>query len=177
VSSYTPSLHALLRARAHAKDVPVEGLSALLVGVPDAPNMPRLSKISEELAAVTKSLAHVGIEPQRLEGAQATRTAVMRELFHASIVHLSCHGVQDPIEPLNSGFCLSDEKLTITALMDIHLPRAFLAFLSACETAKGDQLQTDEAIHLSSALLFCGYPSVIATRWCGEWYTAVRYRR
>jgi hypothetical protein len=34
---------------------------------------------------------------------------------------------------------MSDEILTIERLMQVPLPQAFMAFLSACETAKGDE--------------------------------------
>ncbi|CCO38153.1 hypothetical protein BN14_12318 [Rhizoctonia solani AG-1 IB] len=40
-----------------------------------------------------------------------------------------------------------------------------LAFLSACQTATGDEKLPDEAIHLASGMLMAGYPSVIATMW------------
>jgi CHAT domain-containing protein len=139
--------------------------SALLVGVEDAPGMPRLHTIRQEPDAVSEALAQGSIAAERREGADATVAAVARDLSRASMVHLACHGVQDTQRPLDSGFCLADGRLTIARLMDLHMPRAFLAFLSACETAKGDPLQMDEAIHLSSALLFAGFNSVIATMW------------
>jgi CHAT domain-containing protein len=47
------------------------------------------------------------------------------------------------------------------------LKRASLAFLSACQTAKGDQNQPDQAVHLAASFLFCGFKSVIATMWWG----------
>jgi CHAT domain-containing protein len=81
------------------------------------------------------------------------------------IAHLACHGVQDQEDPLNSGFCLGDGKLTVSNLMVIKLEHAFLAFLSACETAKGDKNLPDQAIHLAAAMLFCGFRSVVATMW------------
>ena len=43
-----------------------------------------------------------------------------------------------------------------------------LAFLSACETAKGDSKTPDEAIHLAATLLFqlfAGFRGVVATMW------------
>ncbi|KDN40552.1 hypothetical protein RSAG8_08024, partial [Rhizoctonia solani AG-8 WAC10335] len=40
-----------------------------------------------------------------------------------------------------------------------------LAFLSACQTATGDEMLPDEAIHLASGMLMAGYRSVIATMW------------
>jgi CHAT domain-containing protein len=40
-----------------------------------------------------------------------------------------------------------------------------LAFLSACETAKGDEGTPDEAMHLAAAVLFAGFRGVVATMW------------
>jgi CHAT domain-containing protein len=40
-----------------------------------------------------------------------------------------------------------------------------LAFLSACETAKGDKTIPDEAMHLAATLLFAGFRGVVATMW------------
>ncbi|KAJ7123558.1 hypothetical protein C8R44DRAFT_784007, partial [Mycena epipterygia] len=40
-----------------------------------------------------------------------------------------------------------------------------LAFLSACETAKGDDTVPDEAMHLAATLLFAGFRGVVATMW------------
>jgi CHAT domain-containing protein len=90
---------------------------------------------------------------------------VVAALPRAHIVHLACHGVQNQTDPLSSGFCLGDGKLTVSALMDIKLNHAFLAFLSACETAKGDKEQPDQVIHLAATMLFCGFRSVVATMW------------
>lgn len=94
-----------------------------------------------------------------------TSTTILDKLPEASILHLASHGIQDYQSPLDSGFILRDAKLTISQLMPLPLPHAFLAFLSACETAKGDREQTDQAIHLASTMLFAGFKSVIGTLW------------
>jgi hypothetical protein len=49
--------------------------------------------------------------------------------------------------------------------MELKLDNAFLAFLSAGETAKGDRMQPDQAMHLAAAMLFSGFKSVVATMW------------
>lgn len=41
-----------------------------------------------------------------------------------------------------------------------NLPKAFLAFLSACDTAMGDEKQPDQAVHLASTMLFAGFSVV-----------------
>ena len=91
-------------------------------------------------------------------------TAVAK-LPDATILHLASHGVQDFDNPLNSGFLLRDARMSLEQLMPIPLPKAFLAFLSACETAKGDQRYIDQAIHLAATMLFAGFRSVIGTMW------------
>jgi hypothetical protein len=49
--------------------------------------------------------------------------------------------------------------------MEKSMPNASLAFLSACETAKGDENLPDEVIHLGATLLFAGFRGVVATMW------------
>jgi CHAT domain-containing protein len=66
---------------------------------------------------------------------------LLGRLPEATILHLACHGIQDAEIPLNSGFVMSDGTLTISKLIGVSSPRAFLAFLSACETAKGDKVR------------------------------------
>ncbi|EIN11238.1 hypothetical protein PUNSTDRAFT_63276 [Punctularia strigosozonata HHB-11173 SS5] len=86
----------------------------------------------------------------------------------ATVLHLACHGIQDPERPLNSGFVMRDGTLTMERLMPVVVPEAFLAFLSACETAKGYKDQPDQAIHLAAMMLYAGFKSVIATLWSME---------
>jgi CHAT domain-containing protein len=129
--------------------------------------MPYLDNVQAEIADVTR-LARAADHIEVFEYGH-TSAAKMHEvaegLPRADIVHLACHGVQDLDDPLQSGFCLGDGKLTVSELMDVKLDRAFLAFLSACETAKGDKEHPDQAIHLAAAMLFCGFRSVVATMW------------
>jgi CHAT domain-containing protein len=131
-------------------------------------NMPFLANVQAEIADVTQ-IARATYQIEVVEyghTSQAKIQEVADALPGADIVHLACHGLQVQEDPLNSGFCLGDGRLTVSRLMDVKLDRAFLAFLSACETAKGDKKQPDQAIHLAAAMLFCGFRSVIATMWC-----------
>ena len=94
-----------------------------------------------------------------------TAKAILNKLPDASILHLACHGHQHPQNALDSGFVMQDSMLTVAKLMELNLDKAFLAFLSACETAKGDEAQTDQAIHLAATMLFAGFRSVVGTMW------------
>jgi CHAT domain-containing protein len=170
VSSYTPTLSALHRARANLAPITRGSFVLLAAGAPETVSslsMPYLDNVQAEITDVAR-LARAADHIEVLEYGQ-TSAAKVREvaegLPRADIVHLACHGVQDLDDPLQSGFCLGDGKLTVSELMEVKLDRAFLAFLSACETAKGDKNQPDQAIHLAAAMLFCGFRSVVATMW------------
>jgi CHAT domain-containing protein len=73
--------------------------------------------------------------------------------------------LQDHTNVLDSGSIMRDDILTVSRLMSLNLPSAFLAVLSACETAKGDEAQPDQTIHLAATMLFCGFKSVVGTMW------------
>jgi len=90
---------------------------------------------------------------------------VLDELSNASLAHFACHGTQDPRNPLDSALHLDDDKLKASMIIERHLPNASLAFLSACETAAGDEQTPNEVIHLSATLLFAGFCGVIGTMW------------
>jgi CHAT domain-containing protein len=94
-------------------------------------------------------------------------------LHESSIVHFACHGIQDWRRPLDSGLILTDGRLKLWEIMrgperDGELDNQkymSLAFLSACETAKGNDTMPDETMHLAATLLFAGFPGVVATMW------------
>jgi hypothetical protein len=60
-------------------------------------------------------------------------------------------GKQNADSPLTSGFSLSDIDLSVSQLMSLDLKDAFLAFLSAYDTAHGDETQPDQTVHLAVA--------------------------
>jgi tetratricopeptide (TPR) repeat protein len=168
VSSYTPTLSALLNAQSKAPQTAPSHLDMLAVGE-DAralPAMPRLRFVERELATVedtakaSKRDCSVDTIPHH-----ATVDGVTARIQTAHFVHLACHGTQDQTSALNSGFHLSDKKLTISGLMDLNLDKAWFAYLSACETAKSDAQQPDQVVHVASAMLHAGFKSVVATMW------------
>jgi CHAT domain-containing protein len=95
----------------------------------------------------------------------AVQDNVAKSLESAQLVHVASHGTQNESQPLQSGLCLNDGILTVERLMKLDLKDAFFAFLSACETAKGDKEQPDQTIHLAATLLFTGFKSVVGTMW------------
>jgi hypothetical protein len=168
VSSYTPTLTALVDARQSLRPLRREELKALLVGEAAPPGFTPLSSVADEVTIVRKLISSASASAISLdEVAEAmTADALLKMIPTANVLHLACHGVQHDTEPLQSGFALRDGILTVSSLMDLHAPSAFMAFLSACETAKGDKDQPDQTVHLAAAMLFAGFRNVVGTMWC-----------
>ncbi|EIN09486.1 hypothetical protein PUNSTDRAFT_133278 [Punctularia strigosozonata HHB-11173 SS5] len=164
VSSYSPSVGQLIDARRRPVQVQAATAKALLVTQPNAPGLAPLPNTLVEV----EQIAHV-IPSSVLAGMITASPLGVSEILaacpQASILHLACHGEQNGDDALESGFILRDGKLTISALTELKLPDAFFAFLSACESAKGDTQQPDEVISLSAAMMFAGFKSVIGTMW------------
>ncbi|EIN12576.1 hypothetical protein PUNSTDRAFT_130833 [Punctularia strigosozonata HHB-11173 SS5] len=174
VSSYAPTLSSLRTAQKKLKPIPRDTTKILLAAAPSPydPEWQPLPYTAHELSEINSVVPRdaficLPLEDDASNGGEcgARVRTVLEELPNATILHLACHGYQDSKNPLASGFLLRDEMLTIAKLMPTSLPNAFLAFLSACETAKGDASRPDQAVHLAAAMLFTGFKSVIATLW------------
>ncbi|UVS79148.1 CHAT domain-containing protein [Actinokineospora sp. UTMC 2448] len=155
VSSYTPTLTALIEARTRPP-APDTGL----LGVAFAGEPPLLG-VAEEVAAI----GHDTDPATVLVGADATPGAVLAAMGAHTRVHLACHGVRDPSDPSNGALCLHGGDLTVRELARWRSPGAELAFLSACHTAAAGPELVDEVITLASALRLCGYRHVVGAMW------------
>jgi CHAT domain-containing protein len=166
VSSYTPTMSALLRAQAKTTSVTSSEVNMLLVGedCTSNPNLSSLKGVQKELIGVQSIATRFGHDVKAIPRA-ASVEHVIECVKSANFVHLACHGLQHKKSALKSGFHLSDGRLTISKLMELDLERPWLAYLSACETAKGDAEQPDQVMHLAAAMLFTGFKHVVATMW------------
>jgi CHAT domain-containing protein len=168
VSSYTPTLAALLRAQKTANTYTIREAKFLMVAADRAhdTSLPILRSVKDEVAIISDlaGKANASIEAH-CTSESTTTTQVAASLKSANFVHIACHGIQHSSEPLQSGFCLTNDNLAMTDLMKLDLKDAFFAFLSACETAHGDKAQPDQTIHLAASILFAGFKSVVATMW------------
>lgn len=161
VSSYTPTLTTLLRARA---EVVPQTPRQLAVGLPETPGLAQLPAVADEL----RVLAHhfpPGELNRQLIGAAATQADVLAAIGAHTWLHMACHAAQRQSDPERSGFALWDGRLTLGALAAQPTQGRDLAFLSACQTAAGSVGHLDEAIHLAAAMQFLGYRGVVATMW------------
>lgn len=162
VSSYTPTLEALLRPRTKTT-LAGKFPKTLIVSQPDTPGCSPISGTTHE-AAIVMSLLDISATSS-LDDEDGTVDAVINGMETHSWVHFACHGIQDRADPLNSAFALYDGRLTLETLMTKYLPNAKLAVLSACQTATGDEELSEEAVHLAAGMLNIGYKSVIGTMW------------
>ncbi|MFK0044035.1 CHAT domain-containing protein [Streptomyces sp. NPDC090741] len=163
ISSYTPTLGALVRARQASGTAPGPQSSPapLVVALAETPGAAPLPGASRE-ARLLRELFPAGVE---LAGAAATVDAVRRALPDHPWVHFSCHGVSDPMSLFESGLILHDGRLTALDVAAQHPGAAVLAVLSACSTSQGGFLLPDEAVHLSASFQLAGYPHVVGTLW------------
>lgn len=100
----------------------------------------------------------------------ATQTALAGQMANSSptYLHFACHGVFNPVVPLESSLILTGEdRLTLSDLLDkLRLQDVRLAVLSACQTAVTDfRHAPDEAIGLPAGFLQAGVPGVVSTLW------------
>jgi len=119
----------------------------------------------EELARIQKHVPPENLVCLGIPGAPALIDTVLSHLPTVSIAHFACHGEQGAMNPLSSALILEDGQLNLSRIMKQSIPRATLAFLSACQTSTGDAKLPDEAIHLAAALLFTGFRGTVATMW------------
>jgi CHAT domain-containing protein len=167
VPSYTPTIGVVLNARREYQPIRKNDAKVLLAAVPNPFKWHPLPFAKQEVLEVEAVLPSTSILRATGQGGKgATGVGIQEQLPEASILHLACHGYQDPEHPLDSGFVMCDAMLTVSDIMALRLPNALLAFLSACETAKGDEQQPDQAVHLAAAMLFAGFKSVVGTMWC-----------
>ena len=160
ISSYTPTLSALIQSRhrdsvAQSSDRP----SVLLVAQPD----PSLPTVGGEIQTVQA----LDTEVTSLISETATPATVIDGFHHHPFVHFACHGTLEAGKPFEAGFELyGDKRLTLLEIVRSHLPTAEFAFLSACHTAEVTEGSVvDEALHLAAAVQYCGFRSVVGTMW------------
>lgn len=122
-----------------------------------------LSNSSREVAAIVDHFDQRTI----LAHEQATRPAVLAALAAGvDVAHFSCHGGNNWGQPLETALSMANYTLlTVRDLLELRLPGARLASLSACETGLVGTQLPDEVVMLPSALLQAGFAGVAASLW------------
>jgi hypothetical protein len=159
VSSYTPTLGALLRPH-----TPDPAPTVVAVAAPEAPGQPCLTHALREVDDLA-ALLPPAVPLTRLGGPAATVEQVRAALQAHTWAHLACHGEQNLADPARGALVLPDGRLRVTDLAILGHYHAEGAYLSACQTALGGVELHDEALHLAAALQYAGFRQVIATLW------------
>lgn len=172
ISSYTSTLTTLLKSQSSSQQLlPPCVAKVVLAAVPHATysHAPYIGGTTQEVDAVYAQLHSMQpplLHPSRVVTLHSAKSeTLLAELQDVSILHLACHGSQVQGDPLKSGFLMADRLLTVEDLMKHSVHNAFLAILSACQTARGDVSQADQAVHLAATMQFLGFKSVVATMW------------
>ena len=158
VTSYTPTLSALIESRKPGSQHKTFGKPSLLL-VTQLESLPGARKEVKVLEAVVSELTTLASE-------EATPTTVVTHLRDHHFAHFVCHGLLETGKPFDASFKLHEGDLTLLEIVRSQLPAAEFAFLSACHTAElTEDSIADEGLHLTAAMQFCGFRSVIGTMW------------
>ncbi|EJD02896.1 TPR-like protein [Fomitiporia mediterranea MF3/22] len=153
VSSYTPTLGALINARSDGRE---DEPTVLVIGDTSLHSAKQEISNIRNCGLITKLLVKKYSPPRR---------TVIKALREATWIHFVCHGHLDS-KPFNSSFNLSDHGLTLLDIIQANIPNAEFAFLSACHTAEQPHDGAhDEVLHLAAAMQFSGFRSVIGSMW------------
>ncbi|KAH9005594.1 CHAT domain-containing protein [Lactarius hatsudake] len=160
IPSYTPSLSALIESRKSSQQTP-EQPSLLLVAQPDD----SLPGVKGEIRVIRSLEPRVTVAG--LVSSEATPSSVVEGLRGSQFAHFACHGVLETGKPFDASFKLHEgSRLTLLDIARSRLPDAEFAFLSCCHAAEITQDSVaDESLHLTAAMQYCGFRSVVGTMW------------
>jgi CHAT domain-containing protein len=165
VSSYTPTVRSV-NDKFAASSTSSRRTELLLISQPNTPGLTSIPSTRTEthvLKALMNETLHVNA--LLLEDGGAMMEQVKTEMKSHTWVHFACHGIQDMKDPLESGVHLHDGHLELLEIMRQKIPSPELAFLSACQTSKGDSKLSEEVVHLAAGMLAAGYRGVVGTMW------------
>ncbi len=158
IPSYTPSLSALIESRKASPQI-LDKPSLLLVAQPDA-SLPGVWGEMEVVQALNARVTNLVLNA-------ATPSSVVEGLRGSRLAHFACHGVLETGKPFDASLKLHcGSRLTLLDIVQSRLPDAEFALLSCCHTAEiTEDSIADEALHLTAAMQYCGFRSVVGTLW------------
>ena len=161
IPSYTPSLSALIESRKAGPHI-LERPSLLLVAQPED----SLPGVNGEIKVIERALK-TRIEVASLISSAAKPSSVLEGLRCSQFAHFACHGALETGKPFEASFKLyGGSRLTLLDIARCRLPDAEFAFLSCCHAAEiTEKSVADEGLHLTAAMQYCGFRSVVGTMW------------
>ena len=157
ISSYTPTLSALITS--HNSGTRHFNLpNILLVAQPDL-SLPGVSGEIQVIQSLTPPVTS-------LISQNATPSTVLDGLRHHQFCHFACHGELATGKPFEASLILyNEERLMLLDIVRTRFPGE-CAFLATCHTAElSGESMPDEVLHLSAAMQYSGFRSVIGTMW------------
>lgn len=149
VSSYTPTVRALVDARRPGRDDSRGGRFMVASTLPDSD-----SSVCDPLAEIAGLDVVTG----------GTLAEVVEALPSCRFVHFDCHADQDLDDPSRGGIAFPDGILRVFDIAAMPLAGDFVA-LAACKTAVGGADLLDEAITLAASIHYTGFRHVVASLW------------
>ena len=178
VSSYAPSLSALLRTCDHIhsnkrKVYDVSGatdvISFAVIGQAHSStdtSSGQLPGVEHEIQSIQYDTnIPTNIRFKTFIGPAASIENTIHAFQNHQWVHITCPGGQHTENPFNSWLMMNNGKLTLMDIIQEHYIDAEFAFLSTCHTAKGDMSTPNEVLHLAAGMHFAGFNGVIGTLW------------
>ena len=116
---------------------------------------------------VIKRALKAQVKVNGLVSSESTLSSVIEGLRRSRFAHFACHGVLETGKPFEASFKLyANTRLTLLDIVRSRLPDAEFAFLSCCHAAEiTEDSVADEALHLTAAMQYCGFRSVVGTMW------------
>jgi CHAT domain-containing protein len=145
----------ITRVRAPDGPPPHPAAGTLVFAVPDA--------LAPSIAAEAHALAAKVPGARVVLGGDATSHRLRAELPGPAVLHLACHGLYRPANPLFSALRLADRWVSAAEILDLDLGGA-LVTLSACESGRQSR-DSAEPVGLAWAFLAAGASGVVVSQW------------
>ena len=163
--------HAFVSSDEKSPDNAADGKNALLVNVARGTHkIPPLPGTGTEITEVRDLLAQNGLEVCSLADDTASKSTILKELPHASLFHIACHGVFKRDHPDNSGLVLIPEPdtveiLSFRELSETRMARIQHVTLSSCWSADNFILPGRWIISLPETFWRAGAQSILGCLW------------
>ncbi|PBK70478.1 hypothetical protein ARMSODRAFT_1084082 [Armillaria solidipes] len=146
VSSYTPTLSALINARARSHDLSPKGVELLAFG--QSNTLPQVKLEFEQLRNMFADAATL------LDGHESNADVLLAGASTTPWLHFACHGFLNVENPLQSYFTLHSGSLSVEKILaGATASHGELAFLAACHSGTGEsELAPDEMISLAAVM-------------------------
>ena len=166
ISSYTPTLTTLMRARRHSRsNSATEQKRFIAIGQANAAGETELRSVGAELENIGQSVDGLATFT-RIDGEESCTSRVVEELGKNEWVHLACHGLPNRTQPFESAFALHDGHFAIQRIIRCDFKNPEFAYLSACHTTVGDEKSPDSRVGDAVRWFpFCDRDDVGGGRW------------